>query len=56
MRAFCQKQLTRVLANEVKNGILAVGHQIHSKLLSIFSFKNNVIVEKKFVVGGPRKP
>ena len=41
-----------MLAHEVRNGIVSIGHQINPKLFSKLSVKNNVIEQKKITVEG----
>ena len=39
-----------MLANEVRNGIISIGHQINPKLFSKLSVKSNVIKKERFTV------
>ena len=44
------KKLRQMLANEVREGIISIGHQINPKLFSKLSVKSNVIKKEQFTV------
>ena len=41
-----------MLVNEVRSGVVSIGHQINPKLFSKLSVRNNMIEKEQFTVEG----